>query len=97
MNNVILTVEDTFKVKRGTVVTGLKGDAWTSAKRDARVELRSPTGGRVTTSILKVESFRPSIREPYGSTWSPLAGILLPDTVTPEQTPRGTQICEVLS
>ena len=93
----ILIVQDIIQIEgRGTVAVGERGVGWASIRPNARIELRSPTGERVTATI---RDFETCVRDfpPLGPDEFPRVAILFSETVTPEQAPRGTQICEIVS
>ena len=94
MDEVILqSILDVFQIEgRGTVVTGPIGTAWRSAKRGDRIELRTPDGRRVQTAIKDMELFAKGKLTPEPI---PSCGVLLVDTFTSDQLPRGTEMLRV--
>ncbi len=89
MSEVILTVEDVFQVdNRGSVVTGVIGNAWKNAKVGDAIVLCIPTGTRLATAIKKIELFRP----PIWKETSDNGALLLTDLIDSDQAPRGTRI-----
>ena len=88
MNDEILRIEDVFQIPdRGTVVSGVRGDAWDVAKIGDSIELRTPKGERIRTAIQQLEILRRGV----------LSGVFpglvaFTDTVTSEQIPRETLI-----
>lgn len=94
MDNVILqSIQDVFQIDgRGTVVTGPIGGAWKFAKRGDRIELRTPDGRCLQTAIKDMEVFRRGVLTPEPI---PNCGVLLADTFTSDQLPRGTGMLRI--
>ena len=94
MNQEILNIEDVFQVaERGTVVTGIRGDAWDFACVGDPVELRSPDGRLMRNAIRTLEVFRKGVLAgpPFPG------GVLLTDTVASDELPRGTRMFSITS
>jgi translation elongation factor EF-Tu-like GTPase len=94
MSQEILNIEDVFQVpERGTVVTGIRGDAWELAQVGDHVELRSPDGHSVRNAIRFLEVFRKGVLAgpPFPG------GIVLADVVASDQLPRGTRVFRIAS
>ena len=94
MSEEVLNIEDVFQVpERGTVVTGIRGDAWDLAQVGDTVQLKSPDGRSMKNAIRSLEVFRKGVLSgpPFPG------GVLLADTVASDQLPRGTRMLRISS
>ena len=84
-----MTVADVFQLAgRGTVITGTAGPQAHLLRRNAPIELDSPTHGSIHSSVAELEMFRncfcPDQPHPIG--------ILLAQPVPSEYLPAGTRV-----
>jgi translation elongation factor EF-Tu-like GTPase len=94
MSQEILNIEDVFQVpERGTVVTGVRGDAWDFAKVGDPIELKSPDGHTMRNAIRFLEVFRKGVLAgpPFPG------GVVLADAIASEQLPQGTRLFRIPS
>jgi hypothetical protein len=88
MGQGILRIEDVVHFPgRGTVVIGIRGDAWNSVRIGDAVELIHPDGHAIKTTIRDFGVGKGVISGPPNP-----GGVLLADAVASDQLPRGTRM-----
>jgi translation elongation factor EF-Tu-like GTPase len=94
MTQEILNIEDVFQIEgRGTIVIGVRGEAWDSAKPGDPIELRRPDGNFTRTAIKDMEVMRKGVFD-----GPPFPGaVLLADALASDLLPSGTRILRLLS
>lgn len=94
MDNVVLEkIIDIFQIEgRGTVVTGPIGGGWNAAKRGDKIELRTPDGRCIQTTIKDREFLAKGKLTPEPI---PTCAVLLGDVIASDQLPRDTKILRI--